>query len=167
MDTCVQIENEFWLPVPGYVGWVDASTAGRVRRWYVPGSGRRKPAMLDEPVVVQPFKADRYLAVSVRNAGGASVVMSVHWAVLFAWIGPRPRNSVACHFPSADSRDNELSNLRWASFQQNSADEVAHKRNSLAVVQERLDKLRTTHRHLRESAIGCWFSRESPLRSAP
>lgn len=53
--------------------------------------------------------------------------MSVHRLVLEAFIGPCPPGMEACH-NDGNPRNNALSNLRWDTSENNSADKIRHGR---------------------------------------
>lgn len=149
--------EEIWRAVPGYVGWVDVSTLGRVRRWYRHEAGGRVLVMLDEPALVTPGGCDGYLRILLQRGRGPLCNMPVHRAVLLAHVGPCPVGFEACHFPVVDRSCCELSTLRWDSRRENLRDAVAHQTRKLPVIQARLDMLRAAHPHLRESAAGIDF----------
>lgn len=50
----------------------------------------------------------------------------VHRLMLEAFVGPCPPGMQACHFPSRDTFDNHISNLRWGTALENSSDKAIH-----------------------------------------
>jgi hypothetical protein len=78
--------------------------------------GRRK---------VQPREGG-YLAVTFRRPGQAlPAKLSVHHAVLLAWVGPRPEGMEGRHI-DGDITNNAASNLAWSTHVENIADKEAH-----------------------------------------
>lgn len=60
---------------------------------------------------------DGYLRVTVAGQKAHVAVL-----VLEAFVGPAPEGTEACHWPDPDRTCNVLSNLRWASHQENEQD---------------------------------------------
>ena len=50
----------------------------------------------------------------------------VHRLVLEAFVGPRPDKMEACHFPDRNPANNHVTNLRWATHQDNIHDQREH-----------------------------------------
>lgn len=58
---------------------------------------------------------------------GKKYNVTVHRLVLEAFVGPRPKGMQARHFPDRDGKNNNLSNLSWATPKANQADRIVHK----------------------------------------
>lgn len=52
--------------------------------------------------------------------------------VLEAFVGPRPRGTECCHW-DGDPTNDALSNLRWGTSKENSADQMRHGRHGMAI----------------------------------
>lgn len=114
--------EERWLPIPGFEGKYEVSNLGRVRNTKRPD---KAIAPLDN--------GTGYKQASLVRADGKTVKRYVHWAVLSAFIGPRPDGYYACH-NNGDRSDNRLANLRWDTIKNNLKDKHAH---GTAIVGER------------------------------
>lgn len=120
-------QAEVWADVPGYEGYYQVSDQGRVRslsRW-VPCRRYRKGRVV--PGQLRGSYADRegYLRLLLyKNDRGKN--WFVHTLVLMAFVGPRPKDMEACHFPDADPANNRLGNLRWGTRTENIQDAVIH-----------------------------------------
>lgn len=111
--------EECWKPVVGYEGFYEVSNYGRVRR-----TGRGRGASVGTVLVA-----------TAQNSGHQKVNLSrsnevrtyrVHTLVLEAFVGPRPKNMEARHFPDRDPVNNKLTNLQWGTLAENQADRVVH-----------------------------------------
>jgi len=119
--------TETWKPIPGYEGWYEISSQGRVRarerqiwhganRW---GKGfwRTRAARL-----IKPSLTRRYYRVTLQREGRREQ-LAVHRLVLAAFIGPCPPGMEGCHADD-DPSNNHLSNLRWDTTSANVLDQV-------------------------------------------
>jgi HNH endonuclease/NUMOD4 motif len=78
-------------------------------------------------VILQPQSHHGYLRVSLRAPDGRKHWRKIHRLVLEAFVGPRPSpRHHGAHFPDPDTRNNRLTNLRWALPTENEADKRAH-----------------------------------------
>lgn len=108
--------EERWLPVEGHLDY-EVSDLGRVRSWKNGKWGRRTAPRL----LMQSLSANGYLRVNLDT----SVVRLTHHLVLEAFVGLRPEGAECAH-GNGDPLDNHLSNLRWATPQENGADNALH-----------------------------------------
>jgi hypothetical protein len=116
-------ESERWLPTVGFEKY-EVSDQGRVRSWRDFRGGIRR-----EPRLLRQFPGNPYghLVVSlILKPGEPSRPVGVHRLVLEAFVGARPGDVHACHFPDRDPTNNRLENLRWGTAQENAADRAAH-----------------------------------------
>lgn len=67
-----------------------------------------------------------YRQVHLFGEHGKVAVRFVHHLVLEAFVGPRPCGMEACHFPNLNRDCNCLTNLRWGTSKENSADSDKH-----------------------------------------
>lgn len=117
--------SERWRPVPGYEGSYEVSDAGRVRsldRVVMRSDGRRRrfEGRLLSPGVLR----SGHLVVGLHRRG-AQETMCVHRLVLLAFVGPPAPGRIACH-NDGDASNNALSNLRWDTHKNNTADMRRH-----------------------------------------
>lgn len=78
--------------------------------------------------------------------------VQVHRLVLEAFVGLRPEGMECCHFPDRDITNNNLSNLRWGTKQENAADKLIHgtrpmgeKLWSAKLTEDKVLKIRALH----------------------
>lgn len=110
---------EVWKPIPEWPMY-EASTLGRIRR-VMTITGK----IFDKPRLLAPSKfRGRYLAV-ILCFGSRKRKPFVHTLILETFIGPRPEGLECCH-GNGDGCDNRLTNLRWATHQENYADSIKH-----------------------------------------
>lgn len=100
-----------WHPIPSWPGYF-ANVRGQIR-------GRRgKP--------LKPFhRPDGYVHVALCD-NGRKVQRMVHALVCEAFHGPKPPNKDLAAHGDGHRSNNVPSNLRWATYKENSADMVAH-----------------------------------------
>lgn len=103
-------------PIPGYPGF-EASSDGRIRRI---GSERWHS---------QHVSRGGYMAVGLWIDGRTKVV-TVHRLVALAFLGTPPSGKNDCAHADGDKQNNAVSNLRWASRQENESDKVLHGRSN-------------------------------------
>lgn len=125
--------DEEWRDIPGYEGYYQASSLGRVRsvarviRQNAPGGGgeleRRMPG-----TVLKPCPAatpDKRPLVSLSR-GGDVKKRPVHILVALAFVGLKPAaNSYCCHI-DGDVHNNTPGNLYWGDAATNSRDAIRH-----------------------------------------
>jgi hypothetical protein len=120
-------EMEYWKEIPGYDGWYEASTMGRIRSWKGAGNnGGYEAPRRDDPLVLKqsPTRGD-YLFVNLcRN--GEITSYRVNRLILITFEGDEPELQ-ACH-KNGDRQDNRLSNLYWGTAVENMADMERHGR---------------------------------------
>lgn len=119
---------EVWRAVPGYEGRYEVSDLGRVRsldrtveliRLGKTTTRRRKGVVLSPGLTPEGY----LLVVLHRDDGGST--RRVHRLVLEAFVGPAPSGTQALH-GDGDEGNCRLSNLRWGTPKENSADAIRH-----------------------------------------
>jgi hypothetical protein len=115
--------NELWKAIPGYEGFYEVSSLGRVK------SLARK--------CNHPFRKnlkEKILKNRMSSGGHVAVVLCddkhrvygpVHRLVLQAFVGPCPPNMECCHNNGIPD-DNRVENLRWDTRRSNHLDRMKH-----------------------------------------
>lgn len=120
--------NGPWLPIPGYFGLYEVSAHGEVLSlWFINGScnmPRTEPKLIS----LHTRPGVGYTGFTAVGHDGKRATTNVHSAMMRAFV-PQPD---AEHWHVAhidgDGSHNELSNLRWATPQENEADKKRHGR---------------------------------------
>lgn len=113
-----------WKEIPNYAGY-EVSTEGQVRSW-LPRNGKGCYTQTKVPTVLKAskFSDSDYIRVSLRcPTRNKHVTRKVHQLVLETYVGSAPHNHVVMHI-NDDTTDNRLSNLKYATSQENSDDMV-------------------------------------------
>lgn len=119
---------EEWRPIPGFEGLYEASNHGRVRsidricEIRMPYGVRRR-FYKGKVLSGGPHKGGYVLLHLYKNS--ARHVTTVHACVALAFLGPAPAGMVVCH-RDGNAEDSRLSNLRYGTPLENSADRVVH-----------------------------------------
>ena len=101
---------EQWRPIPGYEGWYDASSLGRIRR-VLACRGATAGRFLRQAA------QGEYLAVTLyRNDQRRK--FGVHVLVASAFHGPRPSGLIVNH-KDTNKHNNRAENLEWVTYQRN------------------------------------------------
>lgn len=119
-----------WKNIPSYPGY-EVSDNGEVRSWH-PRNGKGSYKTTKNPTVLTPnrFVDSNYLRVALKcPKEGKHMTKRVHHLVLEAFIGPKPNGFVVMHL-NDDTTDNRLSNLKYATNQENSDDMVSKGRSA-------------------------------------
>lgn len=124
--------SEEWRAIPGYEGYFEVSTLGRVRS--LDRTVERKNGIVQkvsEKLLSTDKRTDKgYICVSLRKDGKRRTV-NVHDAMAAAFLGPRPEKHYVRHWD--DDRDNNtLANLRYGLPGDNSRDAVRNGKNQNA-----------------------------------
>jgi len=112
---------EQWRPAVGFEGLYSVSDRGRIRR---DKATRMNPV---GSIVRTPVDQRGYPMCSIRGHTGKFTTKRVHVMVLEAFAGPRPEGYISRHLDGNPSNNN-VSNLRWGTYRENSADTKRHGR---------------------------------------
>ena len=118
--------EEIWKDIPGYEGWYQASTHGRIRS--LPRQDYRRDAHGGHSTWAY---TGRVLRVRPKESGhlnvslGAHNTKKVHRLILETFVGPCPVGYECLH-ADGDPRNNRLENLRWGTRVENREDIRRH-----------------------------------------
>jgi hypothetical protein len=118
---------EIWKDIPGYEGQYQVSTLGNVRSLdrviTCEGKVKGKYTSLRKGKLLRPGRSSSgHLTVAL----GKNNSMSVHFLVLFAFVGRKESNGVECLHINGIPFDNRVENLRWGTRSENMIDAYAH-----------------------------------------
>lgn len=119
------IELEEWREIPGYEGYYEVSSLGRVRsidRWVTYSNGRKQ--FYEGKLLKQDADKKGRFTVGLNKKGKPST-KRVHILVALAFIGPRPDGMVICHC-NGNNKDNRLINIRYDTQSENTIDKYRH-----------------------------------------
>ena len=153
-------DSEVWRDVKGYENLYEVSSFGGIRkraathslktRWGTTVRRKRQARTL------KPSPSSGYMLVWLHKEG-ESKKFAVHWLVLEAFVGPRPKGMEGCH-NDGNFRNNRADNLRWDTHKGNHQDRIRHgtnnrgEKNGSAVVTEsdvvRIRELYATNKYL-------------------
>lgn len=107
--------QELWADIPGYGGFYEASTFGRIRakdRVVIKHHSNGNPmAQHYKSRVLSPNRTDKYGHMAVHiGVHNQKITVAVHVLVLLAFVGPRPSGMEACH-NDGDASNNRPDNL--------------------------------------------------------
>jgi hypothetical protein len=122
---------EIWKAIPEFEGLYEVSSLGRIRSLdrIVEKRDRHTGAVMKQlyrgKILKQNERGDcGHLYVHIGVCGKKKKI-SVHRAVLLAFVGEAPEGFEACH-NNGDAKDNRISNLRWDTHLNNNRDRKAH-----------------------------------------
>lgn len=114
------LPSEMWLPAPGFDGYYEVSSLGRVRRSGHPNKGARVGHVL------KPGATSGGRQMVVLRKDGKSHAKLVSRLVCEAFHGPPPCDRPQAAHGDGNVLNNAAQNLRWASAVENMADTIAH-----------------------------------------
>lgn len=118
--------EEEWKPIPGYEGYYEVSSHGRVRSLdrevhTKNGQARRRKGRLKKP----SRRANGYPQTLLCREGKRKNKY-VHRLVLEGFVGPCP-DGMECLHIDGNKTNNHVDNLRWGTGSENTLDTVRHR----------------------------------------
>ena len=132
--------REIWKPVPGYEGFYEVSSLGRIRgvdRVIIRKDGKKYTV---KETILSPSKRgyDGYFDVSLRREGQQKT-HKIHRLVMLAFVGEPPEGKYEVDHKDGDPENNRLSNLEYVSKKENYMRMAANQGRGALV--ERLEQL--------------------------
>lgn len=120
------MENEIWKDVPGYVGFYQVSSKGRVMRLkqILPSLTERGKRVHLRELKQIPRGVGGRLSVTLC-AYSETKWFQVHRLVLLAFVGPCPEGE-ECRHKDGNHLNNNLGNLHWGTRTENMRDKTEH-----------------------------------------
>lgn len=113
----VDSKNEIWKPVPGYEGFYEVSSIGRVRsvdHYVNSGNGRklRKGRVLSQSISIHGYYFVHLSKINKQKSP------TVHRLVALAF-HPNPENKICVNHKDGVRTNNHISNLEWCTHKEN------------------------------------------------
>ncbi len=128
-DKLNKAPTETWLDIPGYEGWYQASSEGRIKSLArsTPTRNRWGPCTYNAPekIIEGRLTDDGYRRMSLCVAGKITHQFA-HKLVALAFHGACPAHCDQVAHWDGDKLNNQPRNLRWATTLENMADKVRH-----------------------------------------
>ena len=124
----ISLENETWKEIPSWEGYYAASNLGRIVSLGRHVNGRysiifRKPKIMTQTRI----KQTGYLCVILSRNNDRGKIYLVHRLIALAFI-PNPLNYTCVDHIDTDRTNNNVSNLRWCTYQGNMKNQETQKR---------------------------------------
>ena len=119
---------ELWTSIPGFDGFYEVSNFGNVRSLTRCVPYGRYKGMTYKGRDIKQFITRAYLSVTLSRAGVTKTAYT-HELVLLAFEGARPKTATRGEIRHLDGNklNNALTNLKYGTIGENSADRVLHK----------------------------------------
>lgn len=106
--------NEEWRDIPGYEGFYQASSQGKIRR-IKSAQGTKQGRLLN------PYQTPQgYLRVRFGKTRESQRPHLVHRVILTTFVSPPPHHNSQGNHLNGDKTDNRVENLEWLSPRENS-----------------------------------------------
>lgn len=121
--------TEIWKDIPGYEGWYQVSSTGRVKSMArsTPTRNRWGPCTYNMPEKEIFGRLDKagYRKMTLCVSGKVTRKFA-HTLVALAFIGPKPSPEHQVAHWDGDKLNNTVENLRWATVKENAQDKIRH-----------------------------------------
>lgn len=92
---------------------------------YLIGSHGAVMSLLAAPKILSPIRLGEYDGYQLRHCDGKTVKRYRHRLVAETFIGPAP-DGMECRHLDGQKKNADISNLRWATHQENCDDQIVH-----------------------------------------
>lgn len=126
MNREVTFENEEWKEIPGFEGYYEASSYGRIKsldREILQRNGKTK--RLKGKVLSTPLGSDGRYYVIVLYCGGKKYMRNVHRFIALTFVS-NPDNLKEVNHLDGNGLNNHIDNLEWVSPKGNMAHAIEH-----------------------------------------
>lgn len=134
-------DSEQWRDIPGYEGYYQASSFGRVRgvdRIRVHSSGKR--SVVRGKVLGLGYATKMRYPTARLSWCGVSKTYTVHNLVLLTFVGPRPEGMPHIRHLDGDATNCRLDNLAYGTVKENARDRWKHAAQRKSRTGERCSK---------------------------
>lgn len=131
--------KEEWKDIIGYGGRYKISSFGRV--WC---NGEYADGRKYKPFYKKAALKFGYYVVGLYKNRETSRTISIHRLVAIHFI-PNPENKPCVDHINGDKKDNNVTNLRWATYKENSNNPITHKRQIEGVRSARLNEQKSAN----------------------
>lgn len=111
------MEKEIWKDIPGYEGYYQASTLGRIRSLDRDVFNRGAKRHLKRKIRVASPDSDGYLGL-LLSKGGVNKSFRVNRLIALTFI-PNPESKTEVNHKDLNKRNNRVENLEWCSRKEN------------------------------------------------
>ena len=120
MSDHLTLPSEVWKDIPGYEGYYQASSLGRIKS--LSRFCQRNPTgYTSKERILKPQKLRTgHLYVNLMSGTKAYI----HRLILESFVGPCPKGMECRHFPDQDPMNNKLENLSWTTRKKNTKDRI-------------------------------------------
>lgn len=111
-----QKEVEIMKKIPGFPGY------------YATKKGEIYTKRINPPKKLSKRVHRGYYHVNVKRGIGreSRTSIKVHRLILWAYVGPKPKENYECRHLNGDPLDNRLCNLKWGTHKENMQDQIKH-----------------------------------------
>ena len=128
MRTVAVMRDELWRTIPGFEGYYEASSLGRIRS--LPRRGKRKNRAYGGHVLKLVLAGNGYHGVKL-SVDNVKRTHMVHELVCAAFHGAKPSPGRSCEVRHLDGDpwNNRADNLCWGTHSENEMDKLQHGTN--------------------------------------
>lgn len=159
------MQQEIWKDIPGFPGY-QASNNGNIRSVTHFMNNRWETKTLKKGRILRQEKVKGYWRIVIRRNGKKENRL-VSRLVAMAFI-PNPENKPCIDHIDGDPSNNNISNLRWVTYKENSNNPISKKRHSDAAMGEKNHRYGKTNEQTHNSKrVKCFTFAGEHLKTYP